>query len=587
MLTVSGCDTVEMKGTPFYSSESTKRQGPAEQRLNAWPLYYYRDPALSVLWPVFESTDDHMAVRPIYSVYGLDQTNREYNVLWPLAQFDRKDQQNHIFPVYWGKEHQGSENYFGVVPLYRHHGEPLGKEGGSDSLFPLWMLDRDTNKFDLFSPWPLVHQWSDKTKEREGSMVLPLYWHNRDPQGSLFVSLPWMQGTESNGGSWRALPPLFYQSSNTTHSTLVTPVWAQGHAGTNDWQAIIPLCYWDREAKSMFSPLWAQWSRGEKEHYLAPWALSWGTSESKQENLWLAGGLGHASWGEKPGPHHALPIYYRDAAKQTLLTPICGWNTNFFYPLTPLAGVRTGKNRGAWLFPLFSHSKNQKTGDSDNSFLVLGGFEKTSTFSHTWFHPFFSFENHGPLESIPPQGVNFGGYGKTFWCLPFCWYKDECFIRPTNSFSGHHPLINSQFAVKKDQPVATNKAPNIRDYQFKNGFFPLWSYSDQTIPSQGKKITKRSVLLVYDHKHEVTPIIKGETESTNDYTRARLFWRLYHYERLNENVSVDVFPTFTYDSKTDGYRKMSFLSRFFNYERKSDGSKELDLLFIPVLRTRS
>ena len=61
-------------------------------------------------------------------------------------------------------------------------------------------------------------------------------------------------------------------------------------------------------------------------------------------------------------------------------------------------------------------------------------------------------------------------------------------------------------------------------------------------------------------------------------------WRLWHYERLNGNVSVDVFPSFTYDRKTDGLKKVSFLWRGFRYERAPDGSRKIDILFVPVKR---
>ena len=178
LLLSSGCTTVEMKGTPFYTGEYAKRNGPAEQRVNAWPVFYYRAPALSVLWPIFEFTDDHTAVRPFFSVYGLDQTNREYNVLWPLMQFDRQTGENWIFPVFWGKDYEV------VFPVYWHYGQPWGKTGGTDSLFPLWILDRNgTNHFNLFCPWPLMHWWSDARDREAGSMVLPLYRHERDAAG--------------------------------------------------------------------------------------------------------------------------------------------------------------------------------------------------------------------------------------------------------------------------------------------------------------------------------------------------------------------------------------------------------------------
>ena len=70
-----------------------------------------------------------------------------------------------------------------------------------------------------------------------------------------------------------------------------------------------------------------------------------------------------------------------------------------------------------------------------------------------------------------------------------------------------------------------------------------------------------------------------------DYTRKRLLWRLWHYEKLNGDVSVDAFPAVTYDSRKDGFRKVSFLWRVFRYERGAE-SRKLDILFLPppVLR---
>jgi hypothetical protein len=47
---------------------------------------------------------------------------------------------------------------------------------------------------------------------------------------------------------------------------------------------------------------------------------------------------------------------------------------------------------------------------------------------------------------------------------------------------------------------------------------------------------------------------------------------------------VDVFPAITYDRKTDGFKQTSFLWRLYRYERAADGSKKLDLLFIPLRR---
>jgi hypothetical protein len=573
LLLCGGCSTTEMKGTPFYTGEYAKRTGPAEQRLNVWPFLYYRDPALSVAWPIFERTDDHTAVRPLFSVYGLDRTNREYNLLWPLVQFDREAGENRIFPAFWGRDYQV------LFPVYWHYGQPFGTNGGTDSVFPLWILKRQgTNDFDLYSPWPLAHWWSDKKGGESGSMVLPLYWRNHNNDGSRFLSLLWMSGGDTNGGHWSLVPLVCYQSTNSHGSALVTPLWAQGKSATRDWSALIPLCYWDREQRTLLSPLWARWKTEDRETYFSAGVLSWMNRRPERDDLWLAGGLAHASWGEKPGPHHFLPLYYRDAANEKLLTPLFGWRgegKGYFYPLTPLAGVRSGEQGGHWLFPLYSHKVVPKTETTKDRLLVLGGRDRTAGNSHWWIFPAFSFHNNGPLDSLPTKKQSV--FGKEFWCLPFCWYE-----RQSGFWSEHS---SAPGGVSPTNRVASVKSPELREYRFKNGVFPLWSYSTNSNPRSSRSATKGSIgVLLYDYKHELGPPPAKDPSAANDYTRARVLWRVWHYERRNGDVAVDVFPAITYDRKTDGYKKVSFLGRVFRYERPAKGGTQLDVLFIPLRR---
>jgi hypothetical protein len=578
LLLCGGCETAEMKGTPFYTGEYAKRNGQAEQRVNAWPVVYYRDPALSVLWPVFERTDDHFAVRPLFSVYGLDQSDREYNVLWPLSQFDRATGDNWIFPLFWGGDHVV------VFPLYWHLDEPWGISGGTDSLFPLWILNRDgTNRFSFYCPWPVFHRWVDSSAHESGSMVLPLYWQGTDAQGSRFYSLVWMSGTETNGNYWRSLLPLFYQASNEMYSTTATLIWAKGRSQESDWQTFIPLVYWDRQQRTLISPLWAHWRDADSETSFAPWSLSWWTRCADRNDLWLAAGLAHASWGTNSGPHHVFPLYYRDASEKTLLTPLFGWDRDggdYVYPFTPLVGVRVDEHAGSWLFPLYSHARQIKSGDVDNSFLLLGGNSRDGRHARSWFWPLYHYANDGPLDSVPEKGIRYATYGKSLWILPFHWIENRCRISPGENGSG---LSTGQFPPAFD---ATTNAAVVREYTRRNTAFPFWSYSSKSTPARHTSEVKGSVgVLLYDYRHEVRPARDSKNGGTNDYTRARVLWRLWHYERLNGNVSVDVFPAITYDHKTDGFKKSSFLWRCYRYERAADGAKKLDLLFIPLIRT--
>jgi hypothetical protein len=548
MLSLSGCSSTAMKGTPFYTGEYAKRNGPAEQCLNAWPVVYYRDPALSVLWPVIEKTDEHFALRPVFSVYGLDSTNREYNFFWPLAQFDRASHDNRVFPFFWNG--QSNHNYLVCFPAYWHFGHPLKSGGGSDSFFPLWLLDRNgTNDFSFYSPL-------------------------------------WMQGADGAGEQWKLLTGVFYQSSGPDSSAFVTALWSQGRTSESDWKLALPLCYWDAKRKTMLSPLWATWREGDARHWFSLPVLTWMVAEPGKKNLWAAGALARASWGTNAGPHYVLPFYYRDRHEKELLTPLFGWkadtNSGFFYPFTPLAGVYTGKWQGEWLFPLFSHSRNMTNTDRNDRWLLVAGREKRARENSLWTFPVFSYENHGPLE-IPftnapgAKNVRYAG-GTEFICLPGFWWKN----RSRRSFA-------RPFELDSTSGIALPNAgsqPSI-EREFKHGLFPIWSYSRRTSPTDSYRETNASIgLFLWDYKRQTGSRNPSDFQPPKDYARSRVLWRLWHCEKTNGDVAIDIFPAITCDRKASGYRKTSFLGHFFRYEKTEDHRVNADLLFIPILRTK-
>lgn len=64
----------------------------------------------------------------------------------------------------------------------------------------------------------------------------------------------------------------------------------------------------------------------------------------------------------------------------------------------------------------------------------------------------------------------------------------------------------------------------------------------------------------------------------------RVRCKFWDWSGSNSDVSPDVFPGFTYDSRKDGYSKTSFLWRPFRCERTEDRKKKVDIFFIPVWR---
>ena len=65
-------------------------------------------------------------------------------------------------------------------------------------------------------------------------------------------------------------------------------------------------------------------------------------------------------------------------------------------------------------------------------------------------------------------------------------------------------------------------------------------------------------------------------------SKCSFLWLLWRCEDRDGDVSLDIFPGITYDTKKDGYMKMSFLWRFFRYENVPDGKTSVDLFFLPV-----
>ena len=134
---LAGCTTAQRKTTPFYHREATGKGASvssekvgtaakteaerATDRVNLWPVAYWRRPVGSVLWPLLTFSEDHWALWPLYSQYrqdGADGKWDEFNVLWPWTQFDTKARNYRVFPVFWGRDGKTGTPYHGLVPLW-------------------------------------------------------------------------------------------------------------------------------------------------------------------------------------------------------------------------------------------------------------------------------------------------------------------------------------------------------------------------------------------------------------------------------------------------------------------------------------
>jgi hypothetical protein len=384
----SGCATTHMKGTPFYTGEYSGRRGPVEERVNFWPLLYYREPALSVLWPIAEKTEDHFAIRPLMSIYGLDDDEPVYNILWPLARFDTKTHHHRIFPFFWG------EQYFVGFPLYWHHDDPWG-DGGYDGLLPLWSYrsggkgrysthllwpflhfkhwtDRNAgwriwplvgsykwpNGNYRFAAWPLGHQWSETDGKSGGSCFAPLYYRSYDRDESLFVSLPYARG-KTTDRSWETVLPLYHRRKSATSRGFYSLLYSYGEddAAEEKWNLAVPLWYSKTTPDSRLVATLAGGYRreGNSRQWMAVPLLAGGRSSDDSGDIWVGGPLAHVGWDGEYGSHHVFPFYYRSRDRQG----------KSFYSLLWSSGEDTDGSNWQVLLPLMYRHR-----DADSKTLI-------------------------------------------------------------------------------------------------------------------------------------------------------------------------------------------------------------------------
>ncbi len=67
-------------------------------------------------------------------------------------------------------------------------------------------------------------------------------------------------------------------------------------------------------------------------------------------------------------------------------------------------------------------------------------------------------------------------------------------------------------------------------------------------------------------------------------SKASILRKIWHCVEIDGNVSVDMFPGFTYDAYKSGYRKTSFLWRLFRSEYNPKKGDSPDFLFLPIIR---
>lgn len=554
--------------TPIYSA-GTRRDG-AESWQTVFPLWYRSQDAerhtVATLLGGWETGADGRTwlIWPLLS--GGRRTADTWDV-WAVAPVfrarrDKDGLSSHLLPLYWWNARDKTL----LSPAVSKWENPAA--GRTTTVVPpaLTLYSSEPKKKDFWTLGGAAHfSWGE---ESGSSHVLPLYY--RDPSEGAFLSIPWSQWVWNRDSTNTLIAPAF---SWVTRREGRTDLWAVGPVAHFSWgekagaSHVLPLFYRNKMDDTFISLPYSHWNNGSEECDLYPPLLAMFTRDGGLKRIDALVGLFSERWGKDASEGYFLPFYYHHNGEK-FYSLLFGWNRNadngFFYPLTPLLGVRTGAHSGGWLFPLWSRDHDPGAGRTTGSFL-WGLYSADGRTTESALIPFYGYRNRiAAPESISP-GSEFDNYGKTFWSLPAVWYRNTVDVMPVYD--------------NKGKATGRKECSTARSH----GFFPFWSYSHQTTPLGEEETDGSFLLFLYDYKRtgKTNQVV---SQPQDEQVRRRILWRFYHYERKNADVSVDIFPALTYDETRDGFRRWSFLWRAFRYEQGPEGTK-LDLLFVPILRS--
>jgi len=307
--------------TPFLNwSENNKRV----DRVNLWPLFYYQDPNMSILWPMIDKRGDGNAVRPFYSIYN---NGDELNILWPLCTFNFKHKDYRI----------GNVNYGGRKTV----------------IFPISYFDFNRKKY-----WIINTYW-DKRK----FVFFPMYFYEKNDHWlATFIA--------GKGKDWYSvMPPMWISSyNNTNHSRWFfgpLGMYNSNKNGRYKFSALFKIIDYksfkdNKELNILFLNryLTGKYSRDinffylsrytktrtDEEFYFFPFVYTYSSLNKKQKTFFP---LYFSKENKKRKWQLLFPLFYKSSdEKENIL-------------ITPLFGMLTGKNAKRIITPVISFNKNE------------------------------------------------------------------------------------------------------------------------------------------------------------------------------------------------------------------------------------
>ena len=284
----------------------------------------------------------------------------------------------------------------------------------------------------------------------------------------------------------------------------------------------------------------------------------------------LVGGSSNASGSHKT--NWALPLFLREAGESFYSIPF-GWNgggsayTNTYFA-AGIAGLRSGKKEGGWLFPLYKreadvgYSSKSAWMDAEKLPDDIKIWTATRTNS-VWNSSRKAYDFKDVVQELQATDV---------------WAKD---VRTAFLLSDNDRHLNGELpygATNRYEMTERHKLGNKLVFNHESKRKVCFDTATREKISDSEDGDTSLLMLLYNGEH------RSDKAKGTSYASHRVLWKLWDWEEEDGDVALDVFPGFTYDSKTNGYSKTSFLWRFFRYENDPEKGKKLDLLFIPVWR---
>ena len=249
-----------------------------------------------------------------------------------------------------------------------------------------------------------------------------------------------------------------------------------------------------------------------------------------------------------------------------------GWSgggsayTNTYFA-AGLAGLKSGRKEGGWMFPLFNYKKDADFDEKESWLDEAKLPESVKVWTRIETNKVWNFEKKAHEEVVgPKQHADYvSAYDTKTHLLVFDNDKSVYGCAPYG-------------VTNRYEMTERHKLGNKLVFNHESNRKTCFDTATREKISDSEEGDTSLLLLLYNGEH------RADKAKGTSYASHRVLWKLWDWEEEDGDVALDVFPGFTYDSKKNGYSKTSFLWRFFRYENDPEKGKKVDLLFIPVWR---